>query len=328
MICTRDPTWARPVCCRGTRSRKRKAEGNAPPAKVREVPIADLGFKWIASHDELTRQHRTGVAQPDHADTVDAEVLEFIIALVDGFEGVHVAPDPAESLTAPKGLTLGGNTSRLPLARRRVIGAVRLAHARGHTNVHHPVLRVGDIQLLDASRVHRGPGPGDKARWGMYGNIATSEAMHSLFSGRFTTNLGVYEGEGSEAADIRLSDLGVRTALQQAADAHDVTVDRTTRLCTGKKACMGETERALLDDKYGEEAREADKNQQSSWGVAVRQGRALRWDDLLKKLRAPTEPTREQLQQKLGDLKEKKGHIDTAIREIEAKLNSKLPVLE
>ena len=309
--------------------RGRSSSGRKRKASSRPIPVQDLGFKWIASITELNNAKREGAAQAPHADTVDAEVLEFVIALVDGFEGVHVRPNPALPGNDPKDRTFKGSTSRFPLARRRVIGALRLAHARRCANepASKPVkLKVGDMLLLDASRVHNGPGPGRNPRWGMYGNVVTSENMHGLFGGRFVPELGVYELAGTNKANLRADNLGVRTAMQQAADDHaEFKNDRVALLCKGKKPCLvTKSERDLLDQEYGEEARAADNDPDSSWAAAIKAGRALAWDVLLDTLAAQTGPPLEQLQTKLSDLKAQRARLDDAISTVQAAVNAKL----
>ena len=187
-------------------------------------------------------------------------------------------------------------------------------------------LKVGDMLLLDASRVHNGPGPGRKPRWGMYGNVVTSENMHGLFGGRFVPELGVYELAGSNTANLRADSLGVRTAMQQAADAHAEFKDgdRVAVLCKGKKPCLAKTERDLLEKEYGDEARTADNNPDSSWAAAIKAGRALAWDVLLDTLAAQTGPPLEQLQTKLSDLKAQRARLDDAISTVQAAVNAKL----
>ena len=81
----------------------------------------------------------------------------------------------------------------------------------------------GDLILLDASQPHQGPDIAEEDRLGLYCNIGTPNNLQKIFGGRYVTDLGVYSDaleEDPKSFEFEAPETGVRTSLQQAADAH------------------------------------------------------------------------------------------------------------
>ena len=200
--------------------------------------LSDLAFKYIPSTEDAI----VVGSQPVHVDAIDNHVAEIVIPLVDEFEPTWIMKCEHRV-----------NCTRMALARRRALAAVRLCSV---TDKIPPVnLQRGDFYMLDASQPHAGPPPRHRARLGLYCNIRTCSKQQTVFVNRHACVLGIDNTKSSNAIDTAMvkGDYGVRTALQFALEEHPPTFEALKERHQKRKrhypSVLSSEERALIEQR-------------------------------------------------------------------------------